>query len=1774
MKIKNLSKKISAVLLSLAILTSTLMLQTFSAFAENVGGSAVVPPSTVWNGTIASSFAGGDGTETNPYQIATGEQLALLGKYVQDANASYNSRYYILNNSILLNNSSADNWYEGSALNKWSYGAGTATFNGSLNGNGYVIRGIYIKTNLKYVGLFPRLNYHTTVKNLGIESSYIETTNTGGAAGGLVGGITNYADGDHIIENCYVSDTVTVKSAGIAGGLIGNDEVSVEGRTVRISNCYSAAVVEGTRKASLIGFWYNAKGLSVTSSYATQSDLKMLNPGTDTADKHSRLLNNTYFTNCYTLGVNSIYVNSDNPNYAFSGITQLTSDKITGNEATVNMAGFKFPRLWYARANEYPVPSVFMHLPPDTTKPTLTGAVSSKTFAIDSAAVVWPLASDDISTPDDMVYNLYVSEMQINDLGGIKPYGSYVGLDDAIVDGLEAGKKYYFAVVAVDNAGNESDKITGEYTHTKWESINVWDGTVADELILGTGTISNPYKITSAKELAYLVNLSNSENAKETKNKNYILTVDIDLTGKEWAVGTSDDISENAFFGTFDGNGHIIKGLYIDKNAKKYNGLFAGLNENATVKNLGVDNVNIKAVDEGYAGAFAGGRSSKSKNDGVIIQYSYIGGEGVIEGAYSGGFIGTAEAKTTFISCYSKAEPNGKNAAGTFVGNHAVDKVEIIVNGSYSTSKLPLVAKTGKKAIVTYENSYTTGKDAKGLASITLENMNGDKAKSYMSTFDFANVWHTREDDTPTLSLFVPANIWDGSVASSFSGGDGSENNPYLIADASQLALLGTYVQNNNAAYNTTSKYYKLTNDIILNDVSTSEWYTKQGLNEWIYGASNSTTFNSNLNGNGHIIKGIYIKTDKKYAGLFPRLGYHTTIKNLGIELSYIESSLNNSSAGSFAGSTSNWADGDHVIDSCYSADTVIIKSSFAGGIFGANEMSTQNFKVKIKNCYSSSKLNGIKKNGSFIGNCWRIDHLNIQTSYATQSGIDLTNNHKDGGNYNDNFKNCYTTGTNTRGYANIKVVKESEITGNNAKDTLKGFSFANKNNPTNTWYTRYGKTPHLTIFNTSVMDFESPEFKDGKIEALEKTGISITITWPEAIDNYTPSAFMEYSIYYSDSEITSANIKNAKKLGNSGSEREITLTGLQLGDKVYFAVCAVDQAGNAVYLYADKAIKTERTKLSKVWSGNVARSFDFGDGSAENPYIITNAEQLAYLMENLGDNTKNKYYAIENNIILNDVTAENWTKGEPNEWIYGTDEYDYSPFYGTLDGRGHIISGLYINLVAKQAGLFVEVGGSATIQNLGIIDSYISINNDKTNCYAGAFSGGRNSKADGDGEVKLIRCFVAQSVTVYAQTENNKCSALAAGFIGKLQQGQGEASKAKTLLQDCYSGVEVYGTKDSCLFLGDCYAKDGAVNLERCFSILLNTRWVYDWYDKNKDMDTVVYHDCYSPDISEEGLQKTDIVKMLGKDAKIYMSALDFENIWTTATEAPRLKVFGNHPEYALKRTPVTISFDTDGAGEIEPIIGLVGNTLELPTVKRSGYIFKGWNIYPNFPYPIDTFPAYDITLKADWQDLSVLRVNFESYPYKNAGEDGLGYDYELYRPGIAGYNTKYVHAGGYSMHRIGTLDTEQSFQLFDVNSAPLEVGKNYQLTMWVYADDITSGSIQLESSDRIKISKKSTVITTVTDVKSLKKGEWQEVTVNFTVENKYLLIRTSGSNSLYFDDIAIYSDSSVGNGKSPRTGESNAIVVCLSIFAVSAVLMIIVIVIKKKKISEVCNL
>ena len=56
--------------------------------------------------------------------------------------------------------------------------------------------------------------------------------------------------------------------------------------------------------------------------------------------------------------------------------------------------------------------------------------------------------------------------------------------------------------------------------------------------------------------------------------------------------------------------------------------------------------------------------------------------------------------------------------------------------------------------------------------------------------------------------------VWEGKVATAFAGGSGTEEDPYLIANADQLAYLGDLISNDNANYG--AKYYKLVADINL----------------------------------------------------------------------------------------------------------------------------------------------------------------------------------------------------------------------------------------------------------------------------------------------------------------------------------------------------------------------------------------------------------------------------------------------------------------------------------------------------------------------------------------------------------------------------------------------------------------------------------------------------------------------------------------------------------------------------------------------------------------------------------------------------------------------------------------------------------------------------------------------------------------------------------------------------------------------------------------------
>ena len=99
----------------------------------------------IWDGTAAESYAGGSGTESAPYLIANGAQLAKFEQAVNDG--TFGLRYAALTNDIYLNDTSdRQSWDEDTApKNQWTpIGNVTNTFRGQLDGRGYAVRSVYI----------------------------------------------------------------------------------------------------------------------------------------------------------------------------------------------------------------------------------------------------------------------------------------------------------------------------------------------------------------------------------------------------------------------------------------------------------------------------------------------------------------------------------------------------------------------------------------------------------------------------------------------------------------------------------------------------------------------------------------------------------------------------------------------------------------------------------------------------------------------------------------------------------------------------------------------------------------------------------------------------------------------------------------------------------------------------------------------------------------------------------------------------------------------------------------------------------------------------------------------------------------------------------------------------------------------------------------------------------------------------------------------------------------------------------------------------------------------------------------------------------------------------------------------------------------------------------------------------------------------------------------------------------------------------------------------
>ena len=166
--------------------------------------------SAIWDGTAATGFASGSGTESDPYIIESAGQLAYLAKTVNNG-ITYQGKYIKLANDIELNDYNAKCWIL-NAVEWTAIGTEGNGFKGTFDGGGHTVSGIYIDTVNRYQGLFGYV-YSGTIKNIGVDDSYIKG---GYDVGGVV--VYNYRG---TVSKCYNKGRVTGSSS--VGGVVGNN---------------------------------------------------------------------------------------------------------------------------------------------------------------------------------------------------------------------------------------------------------------------------------------------------------------------------------------------------------------------------------------------------------------------------------------------------------------------------------------------------------------------------------------------------------------------------------------------------------------------------------------------------------------------------------------------------------------------------------------------------------------------------------------------------------------------------------------------------------------------------------------------------------------------------------------------------------------------------------------------------------------------------------------------------------------------------------------------------------------------------------------------------------------------------------------------------------------------------------------------------------------------------------------------------------------------------------------------------------------------------------------------------------------------------------------------------------------------------------------------------------------------------------------------------------------------------------------------------------------
>ncbi len=958
------------------------------------GGSQPVDPSDF--------FAGGEGTQADPYRIETEAQLRGFAAATRSGKLSTTNLYIRLDADIAL---SAEDWTP------------IAKFGGSFDGGGHTVSGMTIGTSTQpseraAAGFFETLANGASITNLKLTDVSICVARTGSSvdqdivyAGGLVAG--GQTMGTNVrIDNCAVAGGTISVSSGMhvyAGGLAAR-----LGGTNYVTNCY--ADVDITAASS--GYIASAGGLVATfgsSSFvgncAALGDVTV--SGSSLQYNRSRagglLASAPFLTeNCYAAGsVTLTNVGSGYDAYAGMLIGEQSGSAVVDSHysskavLTVNgerkdlVAVGKTPDSWYSGI--------------DYNKITAQDDVTNDAFA---AVMNQGISAEGLAETDAYLISS----------------GKFSGYT---AEGLAAMRP------------------------AAWQSWGAADGKVLfgaqGESIFasGTGTKADPFVIETEAQLRAFAASTIGDDAVDYAGQYVALDADISLSGAWTPI--------HYFAGSFDGRGHTVSGVRIGTElaplAQSSVGFFDVLANGASLSNLHLTNVAVYGkltgdYDRPFVGGLVGGSLGMGKN-ARIDNCSVVGGIVSAEGkqwAYGGGLTAslyldayltnswtdvTVQVKSTDGLC-SAGGLVATNSNGSMIANCAALGDVTAFSGYAYTSKVSAsVGGLVGQATGMFHNCYAAGNvaltmtvtpddpavggligqmstsrscngvmtdcyynskataavnGAVGSASAVGDLVSGDLnnvAGADTSAAAFADTMNrgltaeglaatdkflTSDDIGFTANMLIAmrptawygwevkdgktvlgADVYvqpDAPVLDFFERGSGTEADPWVIQDLDQLqAFAASFAKTDYAG-----KYIVLGADI---DLAGEAW-TPIG-----HVATGTQAFRGSFDGQGHKISNMTIGSkdapvsaeERVYFGLFAALMNGSVVENLGMENVSIHLTSNKESAigGALAG-CSDLA----VINNCWATGDITVRTedgdyannSFAGGLIGYSQRS------------------------------------------------------------------------------------------------------------------------------------------------------------------------------------------------------------------------------------------------------------------------------------------------------------------------------------------------------------------------------------------------------------------------------------------------------------------------------------------------------------------------------------------------------------------------------------------------------------------------------------------------------------------------------------------------------------------------------------------------------------------------------------------------------------------------------------------------------------------